>query len=284
MSSNTKLAYQSLEAGQIAEKLGNVSLTGDLLFPIHPHSDYNNAYSSGDNIQHAHLKTGKDNSEPLCFVIMPFGSWFDVYYTGIYKPSIKDAGYSAQRADDIYRPCEVMKDIWTHIKTADILLADLTTKNPNVFYELGLAHARGKTVILTAPSPDDVPFDLKHIRFIVYDKNVPNWGDQLKTKLTEALKEAKKDPSEYRPSIFNDPDESDLNLHGALQNALNKQNHYNKVRIYAHSSGNISGPIIEMLKRKGDFFNWRMSNYSKTIYARRTRLASVGRREHNKQK
>ena len=75
-------------------------------------------------------------------------------------------------------------DIWDYTQRAKILLADLTGKNANVFYELGLAHAAGKPVILVTGSIDDVPFDLRALRVIEYDKNAPDWGKVLKGKLS----------------------------------------------------------------------------------------------------
>src|SRR4051794_9506809 len=95
-----------------------------------------------------------------CFTIMPFGDWFDDYYDQIYVPAITTAGLVARRADDLYRPSAIVHDIWEMTCAAKIILADLTGKNPNVFYELGLAHAIAKPAVLVAESIADVPFDL----------------------------------------------------------------------------------------------------------------------------
>ena len=77
----------------------------------------------------------------VCFVIMPFGGWLDDYYETIYRPAIQAAGLEPHRADDLYRPSTIVNDIWAYTRRAKLLVADLTGKNPNVFYELGLAHA-----------------------------------------------------------------------------------------------------------------------------------------------
>jgi hypothetical protein len=74
------------------------------------------------------------------------------------------------------------------------LLADLTGKNPNVFYELGLAHALAKPVIMVAESMDDIPFDLRALRIILYDKNVPDWGSELRRKIQSSVVEISKAP------------------------------------------------------------------------------------------
>ncbi|UCH95687.1 MAG: hypothetical protein JSV88_02260, partial [Candidatus Aminicenantes bacterium] len=88
------------------------------------------------------------NSKDICFIIMPFGGWFDTYYESIYIPAIKSAGLEPKRADNLYRPSTIVNDIWTYTKKAKIVLADLSERNPNVFYELGLAHALAKPAIL----------------------------------------------------------------------------------------------------------------------------------------
>ncbi len=72
-----------------------------------------------------------------CFVMMPFGAWFDRYYQEIYVPAIKDAGLEPVRADELFSTGSVVEQIWEQIEKSKLLLADLSGKNPNVFYELG---------------------------------------------------------------------------------------------------------------------------------------------------
>ena len=130
----------------------------------------------------------------VCFVIMPFGGWLDDYYELIHKPAIQNATLEPHRADDLYRPSTIANDIWAYTKRAKPLLADLTGRNPNVFYESGLAHALGKPVILIAESLDDVPFDLRALRVILYDKNAPDWGNALKEKIAASIREVMASP------------------------------------------------------------------------------------------
>lgn len=130
----------------------------------------------------------------VCFAIMPFGGWLDDYYETIYCPAIEAAGLEPHRADDLYRPSTIVHDIWAYTKKAQLLVADLSGKNPNVFYELGLAHALGKPAILVAESMDDIPFDLRALRIIIYDKNAPDWGNLLRTKIEASIKEVLKSP------------------------------------------------------------------------------------------
>jgi nucleoside 2-deoxyribosyltransferase len=62
-----------------------------------------------------------------------------------------------------------MQSVWESVNRARLIIADMTERNPNVFYELGIAHTLGKPVIMITQSMDYVPFDLKHLRCIVYD-------------------------------------------------------------------------------------------------------------------
>ena len=127
--------------------------------------------------------------EDICFTIMPFGGWRDTYYVDVFKPAIEAAGLVPRRADDLYRPGTIINDIWMYTKQARLILADLSSKNPNVLYELGLAHAIAKPAILVTESVDDIPFDLRALRVIEYDKNAPNWGDILKQSITKSIAE-----------------------------------------------------------------------------------------------
>src|ERR1700734_3116615 len=134
-----------------------------------------------------------------CFVMMPFGHWPDIYYKEIFIPAIKEAGMEPLRADELFSTGTVIEQIWEQIQKSKILLADLTGKNANVFYELGLAHAAVRPVVFTSANLDDVPFDLRHLRVIVYDVNDPFWGQKLKENLTAYLRNAKSDPNRSIP-------------------------------------------------------------------------------------
>lgn len=139
-----------------------------------------------------------------CFVMMPFGQWYDLYYKEVYVSAIKEAGFEPVRADELFSSGSVVEQIWEQIDKAKVLLADLTGKNPNVFYELGLAHADRKPVVFTSGILEDVPFDLRHLRVIIYDVREPNWNQKLKTNITAYLKNAKLDPAKSIPQPFRD--------------------------------------------------------------------------------
>lgn len=137
-----------------------------------------------------------------CFVMMPFGHWMDTYYREIFVPAIKEAGLEPIRADELFSTGSVIEQIWEQISRAKVLLADLTGKNANVFYELGLAHAAQKPVVFTTGELEDVPFDLRHLRVAVYDVRDPTWGEKLKSTLSVYLKAAKAEPSKSVPQPF----------------------------------------------------------------------------------
>lgn len=104
----------------------------------------------------------------LCFVIMPLAEEFDSVYRGVIEPVVAGLKLKCLRADEIFTPTPIIDDICEHIRKARFLIADLTHRNPNVFYELGFAHALDKAVILLTQDLKDVPFDLKHRRIIPY--------------------------------------------------------------------------------------------------------------------
>lgn len=137
-----------------------------------------------------------------CFVMMPFGHWFDIYYHKIYVPAINEAGFEPIRGDELFTTGSVVEQIWEQIEKSTVLLADLSGRNANVFYELGLAHAARKPVVFTAGNIDDVPFDLRHLRVITYEPREPDWADKLKENISEYLRNAAKEPEKSIPNPF----------------------------------------------------------------------------------
>lgn len=139
----------------------------------------------------------KVNSSDSCFVMMPFANPLGGYYDKIYKPAIERAGLQPVRADaDIFGTGKIIDQVWTGINAAKVLVAELTNRNPNVFYELGIAHALEKPVVLVSSNEDDVPFDLQHIRVIYYDMTDPFWGSKLMDKVAENILSAIENPEE----------------------------------------------------------------------------------------
>jgi len=89
-----------------------------------------------------------------------------------------------------------MDQVWEGINAAKVLVAELTSRNPNVLYELGLAHALRKPVVLISSNEDDIPSTYRHIRVIYYDTNDPFWAINLFAKVAENILSAIKNPDE----------------------------------------------------------------------------------------
>lgn len=132
-----------------------------------------------------------------CFVVQPFAPPHGDYYDKILKPAIEKTGLQPVRADaEIFGTGKIIDQVWRGINAAKVLVAELTTRNPNVFYELGLAHALNKPVVLISSNEPDVPFDLQHIRVIYYDVTDPFWGAKLIEKVAENILSALTNPEE----------------------------------------------------------------------------------------
>jgi Lon protease-like protein len=129
---------------------------------------------------------GFKRDESLAFVLMPFTDRFRPVFENIVKPVIERFGLRGVRADDIYGPRPIMEDVWRSINEAQVIIADVTGKNPNVFYEVGLAHAIGKDVIIISQSLEDIPFDLRHLRCIIYLDSVAGFK-QFERRLDDTL-------------------------------------------------------------------------------------------------
>src|SRR5262245_55014828 len=128
------------------------------------------------------------SSDPkhTCFVIMPFAVDFKNQWELAIAPAITDAGLVPLRGDDVSLAAGViMSDVTRLIYESTLIVADLSGKNPNVMYELGLAHAAQKPAIMIAQNDADVPFDLSHVRYLKYDVRDLSG---LRHSLTERLK------------------------------------------------------------------------------------------------
>ncbi|WP_082547488.1 hypothetical protein [Rhodanobacter sp. Soil772] len=106
----------------------------------------------------------------LVSVMMPFDTLFSGVYASI-QGAAEDSGMRCRRADEIWENPAIIQDIVNLIDRAKVVICDCTGRNPNVFYEIGIAHALGREVLLLTQSEHDVPFDLRHLRYISYLNN-----------------------------------------------------------------------------------------------------------------
>jgi nucleoside 2-deoxyribosyltransferase len=121
--------------------------------------------------------------KPFCFVLMPFDSRFDdIYNLGI-KETCDQAGAYCERVDEQFYQGTILDRIYNQIAKADFIVADMTGRNPNVFYEVGYAHALGKRTILLMKDASDIPFDLKHYPHVIYGDRIGVLRDGLRQRV-----------------------------------------------------------------------------------------------------
>ncbi|MFZ2407038.1 MAG: TRAFs-binding domain-containing protein [Methylobacter sp.] len=136
--------------------------------------------------------------KPLCFVVMPFGLKpdtgglpdidFDRIYNNALKPAVEDAGMEPIRADEERTGGIIHKPMFERLLLCDYVLADLTTANANVFYELGVRHtARPATTLTVFAKHQKIPFDVNFLRSLPYDLGKDN---AFSDKEVQALREA----------------------------------------------------------------------------------------------
>ena len=127
-----------------------------------------------------------DDTRLRAFVIMPFDSEFDAVYEALIAKPLEEAGFCVNRADDVDSRQNVLADVVHGIANADLVVADLTTNNANVFYELGLAHAMNVPTVLVAhhDSSEEIPFDLRQYRTEFYDTHF-----QRASAITDAMRD-----------------------------------------------------------------------------------------------
>jgi len=143
------------------------------------------------NTEKAHEKNIK-----TCFVIMPIADMhgyesrhFDRVYSHIIKPACANAGFAPIRADEVSSSNLIVLDILRRIVECDIAICDLSGRNPNVMYELGLRQAFNKKTVLIKDDKTISPFDVQAFRYCEYDTNlrIDNAFNNISS-ITKALK------------------------------------------------------------------------------------------------
>lgn len=119
----------------------------------------------------------------LIAVMTPFTPQFESVF-GAITSAANQAGFRTLRAKDIWQHSAVIQDVFSLIFRAHIVVCDFTGKNPNVFYEAGIAHTLGKHVVPITQSEQDIPFDLRHHRYLSYLGNTEGLNE-LRNALTQ---------------------------------------------------------------------------------------------------
>lgn len=128
------------------------------------------------------------DEKDFVFVAMPFGGTHstEVYEDAI-RPAVEQCGLQCKRADEIFDADVIIESIENDIRNCLLVVADLTERNANVFYEIGYARSLDKEVVLLTQRSDDVPFDLQHRRYISYGVSGRQL-EELRDKLQKTLK------------------------------------------------------------------------------------------------
>jgi hypothetical protein len=127
-----------------------------------------------------------DAKRRTAFVIMRFAPPFEHLFKDVIKPIANDCDIDAEKADDILGPGMIISDIIRRLQEADIVIADVTAENANVYYELGYAHALAKPTILLAEKGKALPFDISGFRTLFYENSIAGKG-QIETGLKKHL-------------------------------------------------------------------------------------------------
>lgn len=170
---------------------------------------------------------------------MPFSEAFeDVYRLGI-KDACTNAGAYCERVDEQIFNERILDRIYNQIAKADLVIADMTGRNPNVFYEVGYAHALGRPTILLTQNADDIPFDLKHFPHIVYGAKISILRDELEKRVKYFIENPPSKPSDYQ---------IDLELFLADQNLASGKG------VHTFSQNQIPHPEITVFNSSGYIF------------------------------
>jgi len=128
--------------------------------------------------------------KPKCFVLMSFEQDRREVYEHAIRPAAEAAEFECYRADDAFAPEAIIRNIINSIFADDVIVADISGFNPNVFYELGVAHTIGnKTIIICERTGKELPFDLKSYRIIFYQKTIDGIEKDLRDRLGRALQD-----------------------------------------------------------------------------------------------
>ena len=133
---------------------------------------------------------------PQAFVVMQFTEPFDSLYTEVIHPVCEEVGLRPYRADEVFRPGPILRDIISGLVESDVIIAEITPPNANVFYELGYAHARNTPTVLLARRDATLPFDISGHRVIFYDDSIRG-KPEVETALRRHLHSILGEPADF---------------------------------------------------------------------------------------
>lgn len=144
----------------------------------------------------------KTTTAKKCFVIAPIGEEgseirdrSDKVLEHIIKPTVEECGYESTRADEISEPGIITSQIIQHLIDDDLVIADLTGRNPNVYYELAVRHVVKKPIVQIIQAGESIPFDVAGTRTVYVDHRDLNSVANCKRELVKQIRSVEKDPS-----------------------------------------------------------------------------------------
>jgi len=182
------------------------------------------------------------------FVIMPFSStatcsakqWTEIY-ENLFRPAVEECGYSCERAKS--KTGSLIKSIIEKLRTSRIVLADITDRNPNVFYELGVRHSLSKRTIIMAQGIEHVPSDLRGYWFIDYE-NTLGGVTPFKKEIRRLFDEIQEDPDKSDNPVSDFLAQQNLSVYSYV----NTENIKKLTALYTELGGN----MITLREFRGD--------------------------------
>lgn len=173
------------------------------------------------------------------FVIMPFSAtatcteaqWTDVY-ENVFKSALEECGYACERAQPMIG--SLTRSIVERLRFSTIVLADLTDRNPNVFYELGIRHSLSKRTIVVAQGGEHVPSDLRGYWFMEYGTR-PGQVTQFKKEIRRLVTEIEKDPDRSDNPVADYLDQEQR----SISSFVDRENIKKLGALYTELTGNI---------------------------------------------
>ncbi len=171
-----------------------------------------------------------ENKQKTCFVISPIGEETsdvrkraDKVLNYIIKPITEECGYQTMRADALGEPGMITKQVIEHILNDDLVIADLTSQNPNVFYELAVRHVIRKPTVQIIAYNERIPFDVSPLRTIRFDIQDIESVENCKEEIRKQIKTVEKDPGRVDNPITITIDLQALSRSGRPQDEINAE-------------------------------------------------------------
>ncbi|HEX7292125.1 MAG TPA: hypothetical protein VF250_13460 [Conexibacter sp.] len=198
-------------------------------------------------------ETSSDNQK-TCFVVSEFGTDEKTrierkqMLKHLVKKVLEPMGYDVQRADDIDDLGQITHQIIERLLDDDLVIADLTGLNPNVFYELAVRHAARRPVITLMTFGEDIPFDLKDVRTVFYDLHDPDKLETAQEELEQKVRAIEENSAEVRNPItvarnvtlLQQSDDPEQQATGALLSTINEMRDEMRLLARSVSSGSSS--------------------------------------------